>query len=69
MGAKIQVDIAELMEKLNEMLEDEYATVELKITESEYFSDSFVELKAIDISEEENCSYGELRCVADVFEG
>lgn len=63
----IKVDIEELMDKLKEMLEDEFVTAELTINTSNYYEDYTLGLKAIDISEEENADYGELNCITDDF--
>jgi hypothetical protein len=67
MDPKIKVDIEELIERLNQMLEDEYATVELTINTANYYDDYTLSLKALDISQEENTDYGEIACVADYF--
>lgn len=63
----IKIDIEELMDKLKEMSEDEFVTVELTINASNYYDDYTLGLKAINISEEEDADYGELNCISDDF--
>lgn len=63
----IKIDIEELMDKLKEMSEDEFVTVELTINTSNYYDDYTLGLKAINISEEEDADYGELNCISDDF--
>lgn len=67
METTIKVDIEELMDKLKEMLQDEFVTVELTINTSNYYDDYTLGLKAINISEEEDADYGELACISDDF--
>lgn len=63
----IKVDIEELMEKLKEMLEDDYATVEIDINISDYYDDYSLGLKAVNIADGEDTDYGELNCISDEF--
>ena len=67
METKIKVDIEELIQRLQNMLDDEFVTVELTINTENYYDDYTLGLKAIDISQEENVEYGELGCVSDYF--
>lgn len=67
MEPKIRVDIEELVDKLKEMLQDGFVTVELTVNMSNYYDDYTLGMKAIDISEEENGDYGELTCISDDF--
>lgn len=65
--ATIRVDIEEVISKLQEMITDGFVTAELTINESEYFAESTLSLKAVDISQEDNEEYGEVRCISDDF--
>lgn len=67
MDPKIKVDIEELMDRLKQMLEDEFVTVEITINTANYYDDYTLGLKAIDISQEENADYGEIPCISDDF--
>ena len=65
MECKIKVDIEDLADKLNDMLKDEFATVELTLELDGYYGDSSLKLKAIDISQEEDADYGEIPGIPD----
>lgn len=68
MDAHIRVDIEDLMEKLKEMLEDNFSVVELTVIAGNYFDEYSLGLKAVDISEDDdNADYGELNCISDDF--
>lgn len=57
--SEIRVDIDELKEKLDEMLEDDYVTVCLKIEEDNYTSS--LKLSAVSFDDdEEGAEYGEI---------
>lgn len=56
--AKIQVNIDDLLSKLEAMTEDEYSTVELDIDEDSF--DAVLKLTGVGISEEDSRSYGTL---------
>ena len=67
METKIKVDIEELMQRLQDMLDDDYVTVELTINTENYYDDYTLSLKALDISQEEDVEYGQIGCVPDYF--
>lgn len=65
--SSIRVDIDDLVNRLNDMLNDDYSIVELVIEEDEYYSNSVLSIKAIDISNDDNVDYGELSDISDEF--
>lgn len=67
MDPHIRVDIEELMEKLKEMQEDDFTTVELTINTSNYYDDFTLALRAVDISDNNNVEYGEIMNISDEF--
>lgn len=67
MDTKIRVDIEELLESLIGMRDEGYSTVELVINTSNYYDDYTLDLKAIDISSEENIDYGTIGCIPEDF--
>lgn len=54
--AKIVVDVEELIDKLDEMIEDDYTDVLLEIDEDDYTSELHV--SAVSLEDEEPISYG-----------
>ena len=65
--SSIRVDIDDLVNRLNDMLNDDYSIVELVIEEDEYYSNSVLSIRAIDISNDDNVDYGELSDISDEF--
>lgn len=60
---KIKVDIDELMERLNEMKEDDYITVELEIISDSY--DSELQLNAVSFESDNPVDYGSIAETSD----
>ena len=60
---KIKVDIDELMERLNEMKEDDYITVELEIISDRY--DSELQLNAVSFESDNPVDYGSIAEISD----
>lgn len=60
---KIKVDIDELMERLNEMKEDDYITVELEIISDRY--DSELQLNAVSFESDNPVDYGSIAETSD----
>lgn len=67
MDPKIRVDIEELIERLNQMLEDGFATAEISIVSSNYIDDTTLSLSAVDISQDNNVEYGEVCGISEEF--
>lgn len=67
MDPKIKVDIEELIERLSQMVEDGFVTAELTLITSNYIDDTSLKLSAVDISQEDNIDYGEIRSISDEF--
>ena len=61
--SKIRVDVDDLLEKLNEVKEDEYTTVELEIDADEYCSELLVSAVSFDMPEP--YPYGSLAEIKD----
>lgn len=60
---KIKVDIDELIERLNEMKEDDYITVELEIISDRY--DSELQLNAVSFESDNPVDYGSIAETSD----
>lgn len=60
---KIKVDIDELIERLNEMKEDDYITVELEIISDSY--DSELQLNAVSFESDNPVDYGSIAETSD----
>lgn len=60
---KIKVDIDELMERLTEMKEDDYITVELEIISDRY--DSELQLNAVSFESDNPVDYGSIAETSD----
>lgn len=63
--ANIQIDVEDLIDKLEAMREDGYVTARLTIIEDDYLSE--VEIEAVGIEEEADISYGSLTEVRSEF--
>lgn len=63
MESRIKVDIDELMDKLQDIKDDDYTTVELRIVNDEYSSE--LELGAYSFDSDEPKQYGSIDEVLD----
>lgn len=61
--SKIKVDVDELIERLQEVRQDEFVIVELDIEESSY--DCEMHIRAIGLDDTETTDYGEISEVND----
>lgn len=64
-SVSIKVDIDELIDRLEQMRNDEFVTVELTINTENYYEDYSLRLKALDISQEEDADYGEIGAITE----